>query len=185
MIRNVFHVVNVERIAVRRAGAGRTAGIRRSRIGAGAAAAAGQLNFVADVLRQLVGVAGQLVRGPGLVLSQSVASGRTAKTALDLGGACGAAALIAGVGTAGAGIGAAGICALVRRTTLARTRTRALVSGTRAAARARRALSERHCRGQQQGQHHKHRFFHASSSETNTPRGVMSTRLECEVQGIR
>ena len=180
MIGNVLHIGNVERISVCRAGAGGSTGIRGRRVGAGGAAAPAELNFMADVLGQFIGVAGELIRGSGLVLGQRVVAGRTVQAALNLSCACGA--LITGVAAARTGVG---ICALIRRAALARAGTRALVRARRRAARARRALSERHSRGQQQGQHHQYRFFHACSSETNTPRGVVVTRLECEVQGIR
>ena len=180
MIGNVLHIGNVEGIAVGRARAGGTTGIRRSCVRAGAAAAAVELNFMANVLRQFIGVAGELKGGSGLVLGQGVVAGRAVQAALDRSCTCGAVALIAGVGAAGVGI-----CALTRRAALARTGTRALVRARRRTARTGRTLSERHCRGQQQSQHHQYCFFHACSSEINTPRGVVVTRLECEVQGIR
>src|SRR5579864_2454387 len=119
MIRDVLDIGNIERISVRRAGAGGPAGIGGRRVGAGGAAAAGELNFMADVLRQFIGVAGELIAGSGLVLGQRVVAGRTVEAPLNLRCACGAAALVTGVAAARTGVSAAGtrvgICALIRR----------------------------------------------------------------------
>src|SRR5579864_5012174 len=107
MIRDVLNIGNIERISVRRAGAGGPAWIGGRRVGAGGAAAAGELNFMADVLRQFIGVAGELIAGSGLVLGQRVVAGRTVEAPLNLRCACGA-ALVTGVGAARTGVGAAG-----------------------------------------------------------------------------